>query len=106
MQGRRWLFGAAVTAWVDQGVMAVGVNDGYEAQGAGTVIARGGRFSVGLAQEVLPGHVFAWADEWITYNSEWTQHPDYQVELFWVKAIKWLTAANRCQVPVPLVFPK
>ena len=91
---------------IDQGVTAVGVNDGYEPQGAGTVIAKGGGFNVGLAQDVLPGHVFAWGDEWISYNSEWTDHPDYQVQLFWVNAIKWLTATAICQVPIPPVFPK
>ena len=99
-----------ITDWtahpIDQGVTAAGINDGYEVQGTGTVIARSGGYSVGLAQDVLPGHAFAWADEWITYNSEWTQHPDYQVELLWVNAIKWLTAATICQVPIPPVFPK
>jgi len=91
---------------IDQGVTAIGMQDGYEVQGTGTVIARSGGLNVGVAQDVLPGHVFSWADEWITYNSEWTQHPDYQVQLLWVNAIKWLTAANICQVPIPPVFPK
>jgi hypothetical protein len=99
-----------ITEWtphpIDQGVTAVGVDDGYPVQGMGTVIATGGGYNVGLAQTVSAGHVFMWADEWITYDSEWTQHPDYQVELFWVNAIKWLTAANTCQVPIPPVLPK
>ena len=99
-----------ITTWtphpIDQGVTAVGVDTGYEPQGTGTVIATSGGYNVGLAEEVLPGHVFAWGDEWISYNSEWTQHPDYQVQLFWVNAIKWLTATTKCQVPVPPVFPK
>lgn len=99
-----------ITQWVphpiDQGVTAVGVDNGYPVQGMGTVIATGGGNNIGLAQNVSAGHVFMWADEWITYDSEWTQHPDYQVELFWVNAIKWLTAANTCQVPIPTVFPK
>jgi len=101
---------APITMWtphpIDEGVTAVGVNSGYEIQGTGTVIAEAGGFNVGLAQDVLPGHVFAWADEWISYNSEWTQHPDYQVQLLWVNAIKWLTATGICQVPIPPVFPK
>jgi hypothetical protein len=94
-----------ITTWtphpVDLGVTAVGVDNGYEALGTGTVIATNGSLQIGLAQDVLPGHVLVWGDEWITYDSEWTQHPDYQVELFWVNAIKWLTAANKCQVAVP-----
>ena len=94
-----------ITDWtphpIDQGVMAVGIDNGYEVRGQGTVIARGGGYDVGIAKEVLPGHIFAWADEWITYDSEWQQHADYQVELFWLNAIKWLTAANKCQVAIP-----
>jgi hypothetical protein len=94
-----------ITTWiahpVDNGVTAVGVDTGVETLGMGTVIATNGSYQVGLAQDVLPGHVLMWGDEWITYDSEWTAHPDYQVELFWVNAIKWLTATNTCQVPVP-----
>jgi hypothetical protein len=99
-----------ITEWtphpIDLGVTAVGVDDGYPPKGMGTVIATGGGNNVGLAQEVGKGHVFLWGDEWITYNSEWTQHPDYQVELFWVNAIKWLTAASTCQVPIPPTIPR
>ena len=42
-----------------------------------------------------------WGDEWLTYDSEWTQHPEYQLELFWLNAIKWLTPAKDCQVAIP-----
>lgn len=101
---------APITEWVphpiDQGVTAVGVDQGCPVQGMGTVIASSGGNDVGLAQEVLPGHVFMWGDEWITYDSEWQQHSDYQVELLWVNAIKWLTKVSTCQVPIPPVFPK
>jgi len=99
-----------ITDWtphpIDQGVTAVGVDNGYEVLGQGTIIARGGGYNVGNAQEVLPGHVFSWGDEWITYDSEWQQHPDYQIELFWLNAIKWLTAANKCQVAIPPTIVK
>lgn len=88
---------------ITQGVTAVGVDNGYAVQGAGTVYARGGGYDVGLAQEVGHGHVDVWGDEWITYNSEWQSHPDYQVPLFWVNTIKWLTPANVCQVPIPSI---
>jgi hypothetical protein len=99
-----------ITDWVahpiDQGVTAVGVDQGCPVQGMGTVIARNGSYDMALAQEVLPGHVFMWGDEWITYDSEWQQRTDYQVELLWVNAIKWLTKVSTCQVPIPPVFPK
>jgi len=82
-------------------VQSVGINDGYEVQGEGTVYATGDGYQVGLAKEVDKGHVDMWGDEWITYNSEWVQHTDYQVELFWVNTIKWLTPQNICQVAIP-----
>jgi len=85
-------------------VKSVGVDNGYEPQGAGTVYAKGGGYQVGLAQTVDKGRVDLWGDEWITYNSEWTQHPDYQVELFWVNTIKWLTPTNVCQVAIPIAL--
>jgi len=98
-----------ITIWnphpIDTGVTAVGVDNGYPLMGMGDVIATGGGDNLGLAQTVGNGHVFAWADEWITYNSEWNSHPDYQVQTFWVNAVKWLTVASQCQVsapPIPL----
>lgn len=94
-----------ITQWVphpiDLGVSAVGVDNGYAVQGSGTTIAMGGGYNVGNAQQVSKGHVFMWGDEWITYDSEWTAHPDYQVQLFWLNAIKWLTVQGTCQVPIP-----
>jgi hypothetical protein len=93
-----------VTEWVGhpvtQGVTLVGVDNGYPVQG-GTTIATEQGFALLGAQEVDLGHVLVWGDEWITYDSEWTGHPEYQVELFWLNAIKWLTAATDCQVPIP-----
>jgi hypothetical protein len=91
---------------VDNGVTAVGVDNGYPVQGMGTIIATGGGFDVGLAQDVGKGRVFLWGDEWITFNSEWQDHPDYQVELFWLNSIKWLTVATACQVSIPPNPPK
>jgi hypothetical protein len=99
-----------ITMWtphpIDTGVMAVGVDNGYPVEGKGDVIATGGGFDLGRVQLVGQGHVFMWGDEWITYNSEWTQHPDYQVQLFWLNAIKWLTVAGQCQVAIPPSPPK
>jgi hypothetical protein len=47
--------------------------------------------------------VLAWGDEWITFNSEWKDHSDYQVERLWQNMIKWLTVADECQVPIVLL---
>ena len=86
---------------ITEGIMAVGVDNGYPVTGGGTLFANEGGFDVGRALEVDAGHVEVWGDEWITYNSEWTDHPDYQVERFWVNSIKWLSPINECQVPIP-----
>lgn len=93
-----------VTEWlphpVTEGITQIGVDNGYVVQGGSPIATEQG------AQMLIPfetelGHVLAWGDEWITYNSEWTEHPEYQVELFWVNAIKWLTPSSDCQVPIP-----
>lgn len=99
-----------ITMWtphpIDMGVTQVGVDNGYPVQGTGAVIATGGGFDLAKVQEVGKGHVFSWGDEWVTYNSEWNDHPDYQVQLFWLNAIKWLTVAGECQVAIPPNPPK
>ena len=99
-----------ITIWnphpIDAGVTAVGIDNGYPLMGTGDVIATGDGSNLGLAQTVGSGHVFSWADEWITYNSEWNSHPDYQVQTFWVNAVKWLTVASHCQVSAPPNPPK
>ena len=98
---------------ITAGVTAVGVDNGYEVSGPAspdpasnfTVYATGGGYRVGEAMQVGKGHVDVWGDEWITYNSEWVNHPDYQVPLFWTNTIKWLTLAGFCQVTIPIIIP-
>jgi hypothetical protein len=82
-------------------VTTVGVDNGYPVNGGGTLIARGGGWDVARAATPGKGHVFVWGDEWITFDSEWKDHPDYQVERLWLNAIKWLTPAKECQVALP-----
>jgi hypothetical protein len=99
-----------ITMWtphpIDTGVLQVGVDNGYPVLGSGDVIATGGGYDVAKVQVVGKGHVFLWGDEWVTYNSEWNDHPDYQVQLFWLNSIKWLTVAGQCQVAIPPNPPK
>lgn len=99
---------APVTHWathpLTDGVTRVGADNGYPVLGAGTVIAyepNPGSSDVARAVEEELGHVYVWGDEWVTYNSEWTGHPDYQVSRFWLNALKWLTRSDRCQVALP-----
>ncbi len=99
-----------VTHWADhplaQGITRIGVNNGYPVQGDGaTLIAwepNPGQYDVGRAVEYQSGHVLAWGDEWITYDSEWNQHPDYQVSQFWVNILNWLSPTSQCQAPIPI----
>ena len=99
-----------ITMWtahpINDLVTAVGVDNGYPVQGMGDTIATGGGFDVAKVRNVGKGHVFLWGDEWVTYNSEWNDHPDYQVQRFWLNSIKWLTVAGECQVAIPANPPK
>lgn len=94
-----------VTNWVPHpvtnGVSMIGVDNGYPVNGAGLVLASEQSWNLLRAQEVASGKVLMWGDEWLTFDSEWQGHPEYQVELFWLNALKWLTPANNCQVPIP-----
>ncbi|MDI1481236.1 hypothetical protein [Polyangium sp. y55x31] len=94
-----------VTNWVmhpvTNGVTRVGVDNGYPVEGTGQTLATEQGYDLLKAQEVGSGHVLMWGDEWITYDTEWTEHPEYQLELFWLNAIKWLTPAKNCQVTIP-----
>ena len=83
------------------GVEAVGVFHGYPVVGDGVAVATDGGYTVGMAKEFGDGHVFVWADEWITNDSEWTERDDLQVARFWLNTIRWLTPANECQVEIP-----
>lgn len=94
-----------VTNWVQHpvtnGVSKIGVDNGYPVNGAGLVLATEQSWNLLRVQEVAAGKVVMWGDEWLTFDSEWSGHPEYQIELFWVNTIKWLTPANNCQVPIP-----
>ena len=94
-----------VTGWVahpvTEGITRIGADNGYAVLGAGTAIAREGGYDVLRALDVGAGHVLVWGDEWITFDSEWKGHTEYQVERFWLNTLKWLTKAGQCQVPLP-----
>lgn len=86
-------------------ITKVGVDNGHPVYG-GDLIAwepQPGKYDVGRATSAEKGHVFVWGDEWITFNSEWKNVADYQVERFWLNTLKWLSPANQCQVALPPV---
>jgi len=94
-----------VTSWqphaVTAGVSQLGIDNGYPVLGTGQVLATEGGYDVLRALEIGSGHVLVWGDEWITFDTEWKGHPEYQVELFWLNAFKWLSRVGHCQVAIP-----
>jgi hypothetical protein len=95
-----------VTRWeqhaVTDGVRRIFTDNGVEPTGSGTPVAYGGNDRVALrVNQPGDGHVVVWGDEWITYDSEWEDVQDQQVELFWLNVLKWLSPPKTCQVPIP-----
>jgi hypothetical protein len=68
----------------------------------GTTLAQDDSGRVALqVTEAGDGRVVVWGDEWMTYDSEWADVEDQQVELFWLNILKWLSPPKTCQVPIP-----
>jgi hypothetical protein len=96
-----------VTHWKDiailtEAISRIGVDNGYPVLG-GTPVAwepAQDDWNIGAIATPENGHVFVWGDEWVTYDSEWTGHPDYQVERFWQNALKWLSPDKVCQIAI------
>ena len=84
-------------------VTAIGINNGKETVGDGEVIATCDGLPAAMAVELGEGKIFMWGDEWITYNSQWEDAPEYQVERFWLNIFKWVTPVDECQVPIIVV---
>lgn len=96
-----------ITLWephpVTEGVSRIFTDNGVEPDGSvGTTLAQdtSGRVALQVA-EVAAGRVVVWGDEWLTYDSEWTDLEDQQVELFWLNILSWLSPPEQCQVPIP-----
>ncbi len=77
-----------------------------------TVVAELGSTVLGVTMQVGKGRVFAFADEWVTYTSQWgaanqpqtsvpscvgyTADQYFQVPQFWYNSIKWVSANATC----------
>jgi hypothetical protein len=83
-------------------VMRIITMDGVEPDGsAGTTLAYDSSQRVALqVAEADAGHVIVWGDDWITYDSEWQNIRDQQVERFWLNILKWLSPGKVCQVAI------
>jgi len=88
------------------GVSNIFTDNGVEPDGAlGTTIARGQTDGQPALQvvEAGSGRVVVWGDEWITYDSEWDDKADQQVDRLWLNLLKWLSPPKVCQVMLPPV---
>ena len=88
---------------VTLGVTNIFTDNGVEPAGsAGLTVAHNSEGMPALeVVEAGEGHVVVWGDEWITYDSEWEDVEEQQVELFWINILKWLSPPLTCQVPTP-----
>lgn len=88
---------------VTMGVSNIFTDNGVEPAGtAGIVVAHNAEGMPALeVAETGSGRVVVWGDEWITYDSEWEDVEEQQVELFWINILKWLSPPMTCQVPTP-----
>jgi len=88
---------------ISNGVFQIAIHNGVEPYShAGTVVARGERDRVGIvAGTAQDGHVIVFGDEWVTYDSEWADVEEQQVELLWLNMIKWMSPPRSCQVAIP-----
>jgi hypothetical protein len=88
---------------VSEGVTRVGVVSAYEVLGDGELIAQGndviaGAVAVMRGRAHGAGRVLAWGDEWITFDSEWSEGAGYQVPTLWQNVLTWL-APPGCRPP-------
>lgn len=98
--------GGMVQTWethpVSDGITQINTQNGVEVDGSGgKTIARSGTKLALQVAELDSGRVAVWGDEWITYDSEWADTDDQQVEHFWLNLLKWLSPPTQCQVPLP-----
>lgn len=97
-----------ITEWVSHpittGITSMGFDNGYEVVGSGgTILAsqtdNAGDHHVLRAATVGAGHVVVWGDEWISYDTVWTDYP--QTITFWQNIIDWFAPQAGCVVPTP-----
>jgi hypothetical protein len=106
--GRGAVWNVDVSDWtphpVTDGISLIRAWNSYEITGTGGIsLARHPMklWDVMRAQEAGAGHIVMWGDEWITYDSEWANLTQYQVERLWQNIFKWLSPPTQCQVVIP-----
>jgi hypothetical protein len=99
-----------VTQWeahpISENVTKIRTENGVQPSGSSAMtLARdeGGRVALQVTQADA-GRIAVWGDEWITYDSEWSDTKDQQVDRLWLNLLKWLSPAKVCQVDLPPVL--
>ena len=95
-----------VVSWTPHALTAevsrIYTENGVEPEGSGMNLAIDPGNHVALhALQPDDGHVVVWGDEWITYDSQWADVQDQQVERLWLNILKWLSPIAVCQVDIP-----
>jgi hypothetical protein len=82
-----------------EGVSNVFVSNGVTLNGATALsLARdSGNRVVFQASMDASARVLAWGDEWITFEDQWQDREDQQVEQLWLNMLTWLSPAGNCQ---------
>lgn len=88
---------------ITENVKKIRTDNGVQPDGPqGTTLARDGSTRVALqVTQAKDGRVAVWGDEWITYDSEWADTKDQQVDRLWLNLLKWLSPPKVCQVVLP-----
>jgi hypothetical protein len=91
---------------ISENVKKIRTDNGVEPEGVmGMTLARDGASHVALqVTQAQDGRVVVWGDEWVTYDSEWNDTTDQQVDRFWLNLLKWLSPPKVCQVVLPPVI--
>jgi hypothetical protein len=98
--------GEDIIEWIEHpvtdGIEMVNIVNGGQGDGTGTPLGFDSQQRVALqVVEAGMGRSVMWSDEWITYDSEWADTENQQIERFWLNILKWLSPAKECQVPIP-----
>jgi hypothetical protein len=90
---------------ISENVKKIRTDNGVEPEGPmGTTVARDSANHVALqVTQAQEGRVAVWGDEWVTYDSEWNDTADQQVDRLWLNLLKWLSPPKVCQVMLPPV---
>ncbi|MCU0664734.1 MAG: hypothetical protein MUC50_20725 [Myxococcota bacterium] len=97
-----------ITSWgahpIAEGVTTVFTDNGVEpAVDGASAIAWDGTGKVAMVVATPgDGHVIVFGDEWITYDSEWVNIAEQQVERLWLNMMKWMSPPEECQVDPPV----